>query len=156
MSEGRDTQEQGATEGVSEDRALRVSRSLSVPMSELTWRFSRSSGSGGQHANKVSTRAEVLFDVEASRSLGPRQRARILEKLGPEVRVVADDTRSQARNRAVALERLADTLATALKTTVPRIATAPSASSKRRRIETKRRRGDLKRQRSQGRHSGDD
>ena len=93
-----------------------VSRSLSIPSSELAWRFSRSSGPGGQHANTASTRAEVRFDVAGSRSLGPRQRARLLERLGPEVRVVAEDERSQARNRALALERLVSGSPSALRT----------------------------------------
>jgi ribosome-associated protein len=136
-------------------RVLRVSRSLSVPLSELEWRFSRSSGPGGQHANTASTRAEVRFDVSASPSLGPRQRARLLERLGREVRVVAEDERSQARNRALALQRLADRLAAALKTEPKRVPTSPTASSARRRIESKRKRGDLKRGRAQGR-LGDD
>jgi ribosome-associated protein len=136
-------------------RVLRVSRSLSVPLSELEWRFSRSSGPGGQHANTASTRAEVRFDVSSSPSLGPRQRARLLERLGPEVRVVAEDERSQARNRALALQRLADRLAGALKTEPKRVPTSPTVSSARRRIESKRKRGDLKRGRAQGR-LGDD
>ena len=78
-------------------RVLRVSRGLSVPLSELEWRFSRSSGPGGQHANTASTKAEVRFDVASSASLGPRQRARLIERLGREVRVVAEDERSQAQ-----------------------------------------------------------
>jgi ribosome-associated protein len=145
---------EGAEHGVRE--VLRVSRSLSVPLSELEWRFSRSSGPGGQHANKASTRAEVSFDIEASPSLGPRQRARLLERFGTEIRVAAEDERSQTRNRALALERLRDRLASALKTAPPRVATAPSASAKRRRLDSKRRHGDLKRQRAAGRQKGDD
>jgi len=148
--------EQDQNDALGDREVLRVSRSLSVPLSELEWRFSRSSGPGGQHANKASTRAEVSFDVAASPSLGPRQRARLLERFGPEVRVAAEDERSQVRNRALALERLSERLAAALKTTTPRVATAPSKSSKRRRIESKRRRGDLKRQRSSGRQPGED
>ncbi len=136
--------------------ALRVSRSLSIPLSELSWRFSRSSGPGGQHANTASTRAEVRFDIAGSRSLGPRQRARLMERLGPEVRVVAEDERSQARNRALALERLKERLASALRIETPRVATAPTASSARRRLESKRRRGEVKRQRTQVRHRDDD
>jgi ribosome-associated protein len=136
-------------------KVLRVSRGLSVPLSELEWRFSRSSGPGGQHANTASTRAEVRFDVASSPSVGPRQRARLLERFGPEVRVVAEDERSQARNRALALQRLADRLAAALKTEPKRVPTAPTRSSARRRVDTKRKRGDLKRGRAQGR-LGDD
>src|SRR5687767_605849 len=86
--------------------ALRVTRSCAIDVDELEWRFTTSGGPGGQHANRAQTRAEVRFDVARSPSLGPRQRARLLEKLGPEVRVAADDERSQARNRALALERL--------------------------------------------------
>jgi ribosome-associated protein len=136
--------------------SLRVSRSLSIPSSELAWRFSRSSGPGGQHANTASTRAEVRFDIAGSRSLGPRQKARLLERLGPEVRVVAEDERSQARNRALALERLSERLASALRIEPTRLATAPSTSSSRRRLESKRRRGDIKRQRTEGRQRDDD
>ena len=78
-----------------------VTRSLTIPAAELEWRFSRSGGPGGQHANKTSSRAEVRFDIAASTSLGPRQRTRLLDRFGPEIRVVADDERSQARNRAL-------------------------------------------------------
>ncbi len=91
-----------------------------------------------------------------SRVLGPRQRARLLERLGPEVRVVAEDERSQARNRALALERLGDRLASALRVEPPRVATAPTKSSSRRRVESKRRRGDIKRQRNTKRLRDDD
>ncbi len=141
----------------SEERGvLRVSRSLSIPANELAWRFSRSSGPGGQHANTASTRAEVRFDIAGSRVLGPRQRARLLERLGPEVRVVAEDERSQARNRALALERLSDRLASALRVEPPRVATAPTVSSSRRRVESKRRRGDVKRRRNKKRLTEDD
>src|ERR1700736_2097365 len=94
---------------------LRVSRGLAIPVDELSWRFSSSGGPGGQHANTSNTRVELLFDVAGSPSLGPRQRARLLEKLGPVVRVVASDERSQARNRELALERLAERLAGALR-----------------------------------------
>ncbi len=123
---------------------LRVSGSLSIPLSELSWRFSRSGGPGGQHANTSDTRAEVRFDVVASPSLGPRQRARLLERLGPEVRVVAADERSQARNRALALERLADRLADGLRIEAPRRATRPTKASVRRRLDAKRRQGGRK------------
>ena len=118
---------------------LRVSGSLRIPESELVWRFSRSGGPGGQHANTSDTRAEVRFDVAGSPSLGPRQRARLLERFGPEVRVVAADERSQARNRALARERLAARLADALRVATPRTATRPSRAAVRRRLEAKRR-----------------
>jgi ribosome-associated protein len=107
-------------------RSLRVSGSLSIPFTELAWRFSRSGGPGGQHANTSDTRVEVRFDIEGSPSLGPRQRARLLERFGPEVRVVAADERSQARNRALALERLSERLAGALRIETPRRATRPT------------------------------
>jgi ribosome-associated protein len=124
---------------------LVVSRSLTVPAAELQWRFSRSGGPGGQHANTADTRAEVRFDVAGSPSLGPRQRARLLERLGPEVRVVADDERSQARNRALARERLGARLASALRIETPRRPTRPTKASKTRRLESKRRQSERKR-----------
>jgi ribosome-associated protein len=127
---------------------LRVSPSCAIPLDELEWRFSASGGPGGQHANTSNTRAEVRFDVAGSPSLGPRQRARLLERLGPEVRVVASDERSQARNRQLALERLAGRLAEGLKVQTPRRPTKPTRASQRERVETKRRRGDIKRGRA--------
>jgi ribosome-associated protein len=128
-------------------RWLRVTGTSAIPVDELEWRFSGSGGPGGQHANTANTRVELLFDVSGSQSLGPRERALLLERLGPVVRVVVSDTRSQARNRELALERLRDRLATALRRPRPRRATAPSAAARRRRVESKRRRGELKRQR---------
>lgn len=125
-------------------RLLRVSGSLAIPVSELAWRFSRSGGPGGQHANTSDTRVEVRFDIAGSPSLGPRQRARLLDRLGPEVRVVAADERSQARNRALALERLVERLAGALRIEAPRHATRPTKASVRRRLEEKRRQADRK------------
>jgi ribosome-associated protein len=127
---------------------LRVSGSCAIPLEELEWRFSASGGPGGQHANTSNTRAEVRFDVAGSPSLGPRQRARLLERLGPEVRVVASDERSQARNRQLALERLAARLAEALRIEAPRRPTKPTKASQRERVETKRRRGEVKRGRA--------
>jgi ribosome-associated protein len=127
---------------------LRVSPSCAIPLDELEWRFSASGGPGGQHANTSNTRAEVRFDVAGSPSLGPRQRARLLERLGPEVRVVASDERSQARNRQLALERLAGRLAEGLKVQTPHRPTKPTRASQRERVETKRRRGDIKRGRA--------
>jgi ribosome-associated protein len=127
---------------------LVVSRTCRIPLSELEWRFSASGGPGGQHANTSNTRAEVRFDVANSPSLGPRQRARLLERLGPVVRVVADDERSQARNRQLALDRLAARLREGLKVERPRVATRPSAGSRTRRLESKRRTSERKRLRS--------
>jgi ribosome-associated protein len=133
---------------VPEARFLAVSRSCRIPLEELEWRFSASGGPGGQHANTSNTRAEVRFDVEHSPSLGPRQRARLLERVGPVVRVVASDERSQARNRELALQRLAARLAEGLRVDPPRVATRPRPAAKRRRMEEKRRRGETKRLRS--------
>jgi ribosome-associated protein len=124
---------------------LVVSRSCRIPLEELDWRFSASGGPGGQHANTSNTRAEVRFDVANSPSLGPRQRARLLEKLGPVVRVVADDERSQLRNRQLALERLGQRLREALKVERPRVATRPSLGAKNRRLESKKRTSERKR-----------
>jgi ribosome-associated protein len=124
-----------------------VTGTCAIPLEELDWRFSGSGGPGGQHANTSNTRVEVRFDVAGSPSLSPSQRARLLERIGPVVRVVAADTRSQARNRELALARLRERLADALRTLRARRATAPSAAGRRRRLEAKRRRGDLKRQR---------
>jgi ribosome-associated protein len=129
---------------------LRVTRSLVVPLSELEWRFSTSGGPGGQHVNTSNTKAEVRFDVAGSPSLGPRQRERLLARLGPTVRVVASDERSQSRNRALALERLRDRLAEGLRVETPRRPTKPTRSSKVRRVEAKRQRGDIKRLRRSG------
>jgi ribosome-associated protein len=127
---------------------LRVTRSCHIPLDELEWRFSGSGGPGGQHANTANTRAEVRFDVAASPSLGPRQRARVLERLGPLVRVVAADERSQARNRELALQRLAARLAEALHVERRRVATKPSLGARRARLEGKRRRSEVKRRRA--------
>ena len=96
-------------------------------------------GPGGQHANTSDTRVEVRFDVAGSPSLGPRQRARLLERLGPEVRAIAGDERSQARNRELARRRLAERLAEGLRVDAPRRATRPTKGSVQRRLETKRR-----------------
>jgi ribosome-associated protein len=126
---------------------LRVSRSLAVPLAELQWRTTTPGGPGGQHANRTQSRVEVRFDVESSRVLGPRQRAALLERLGPVVTATASDERSQARNRELALERLAERLSSALRVQRPRRPTAPSASARARRVEEKRRRGAVKRER---------
>jgi len=115
-----------------------------IPLAELTWRFSRSSGPGGQHANTADTRAEVRFDIAGSPSLGPRQRARLLERLGEEVRVVASDERSQARNRDLALQRLAERLSNGLRVEAPRRPTKPTKASVRRRLDAKRRQATRK------------
>ncbi|MDQ3569462.1 MAG: aminoacyl-tRNA hydrolase [Actinomycetota bacterium] len=124
---------------------LRITRSASIPLTELEWRFSGAGGPGGQHANTANTRVEVRLDVAHSPSLSPRQRARLLERVGPVVRVVASDERSQARNRQLALDRLRTRLAEALQVRRPRRATSPTTGSQERRLEAKRRRGQTKR-----------
>jgi ribosome-associated protein len=126
---------------------LTVTRTCRIPISELTWRFDASGGPGGQHANTSNTRAEVSFDVADSRSLGPRQRARLLEKVGPVVRVTAADTRSQTRNRELALDRLRSRLADALRVPPARRATKPSKSAEERRLSAKHRQSERKRAR---------
>lgn len=135
----------------SADRAagnvLRVSRSLAIPLAELQWRATTPGGPGGQHANRTQSRVEVRFDVEASRALGPRQRAVLLDRLGPVVTATASDERSQARNRALAMERLAGRLSSALRVRPARRPTAPSAAARARRVDDKRRRGAVKQNR---------
>jgi ribosome-associated protein len=132
---------------VSEDGLLRVTRTCAIALDELDWRFTPSGGPGGQHANRSNTRVEVTFDVASSPSLGPIQRSRLIERLGPVVRVVADDERSQLRNRELALERLRSRLAAGLHVPRHRRPTAPSAAAKQRRLDDKRRRAELKRSR---------
>jgi ribosome-associated protein len=124
---------------------LRVTRSCVVPLSELEWRFSPSGGPGGQHANRSNTRAEVRFDIATSPSLSEVHRDRLLERIGPVVRVVADDERSQLRNRDLALERLRVRLSEALRVQRTRRPTAPTRASTQRRLESKKRRSDVKR-----------
>jgi ribosome-associated protein len=126
---------------------LRVSRTCRIPLDELEWRLTSSGGPGGQHANTANTRAEVRFDIASSPSLGPRQRARLLERLGPSIRVVASDERSQLRNRELALDRLRSRLAEALRVERERRPTAPTTSARRRRVDSKRKRGEVKRMR---------
>ena len=108
-------------------------------------RVSRSSGPGGQHASTSETRVEAVFDVEASTTLSDTQKRRVLARVGPVVRAVAQDERSQLRNRELALERLAERLREALRVRRPRVATRPSAAARERRIEEKKRRGRTKR-----------
>ena len=134
-------------EPVGSPAVLRVTPTCVIRMDELDWRFSASGGPGGQHVNTANTRAEVRFDVAGSPSLGPRQRARLLERLGPEVRVVASDERSQLRNRELALERLRSRLALALHVDAPRRATKPTKAAKEKRLEGKRHRSQTKRRR---------
>jgi ribosome-associated protein len=126
---------------------MQVARGVRIPLSEVELRTSRSSGPGGQHANVTASRVEASFDVSTSQALDESQRRRIMARRGPVVRAVAQDTRSQSRNRVLALERLRSRLASALAVQRPRRPTRPSAAARRRRIESKRRRGELKRQR---------
>jgi ribosome-associated protein len=130
-----------------EPESIRVSRSVSIPLTEIELRVSRSSGPGGQHANTAETRVEAVFDVEASGTLSALQKRRVTERLGPVVRAVAQDERSQARNRTLALERLAAKLADALRVRRRRVPTRPTAGSEERRLAAKRRRADVKRTR---------
>ena len=113
--------------------------------SEIAFRFSRSSGPGGQHANKTSTRAEAIFDVEQSLGLTGAERGRVLDKLGPVVRAVAQDERSQLRNRELATQRILDQLREATKIRRKRTATKPTRAAKERRLDDKKRRGETKR-----------
>ena len=113
--------------------------------SEIAFRFSRSSGPGGQHANKTSTRAEAIFDVEQSLGLTDAERRRVFDKLGPVVRAVAQDERSQLRNRELATQRILDQLREATKIRRTRTATKPTRAAKERRLDDKKRRGETKR-----------
>ena len=127
--------------------SIRVTRSVVIPLAEIELRFSRSSGPGGQHAQKSETRVEAVFDVEASESLTHAQKRRVIERAGTVLRAIAQDERSQARNRELALERLAAHLREALRVRRRRVATEPTTAAKERRLEDKRRRSQLKRQR---------
>jgi len=139
---------------VDADGRLRITRSCAISSDELEWRFTASGGPGGQHANTSNTKVEVRFDVESSPSLGPRQRARLIERLGPVVRVTASERRSQHQNRELALERLQARLAAALHVDPKRVSTKPSRAAKKRRVDEKKRHGDTKRNRR--RPSGED
>jgi ribosome-associated protein len=128
-----------------ERESIQVTRSVSLPRSEIDYRFSRSSGPGGQHAQKSDTRVEASFDVEASSALSEAQKRRVLGKAGPVLRAIAQDERSQWRNRELATERLVESLRQALRVPRRRRPTKPTKASKERRLEQKRRRGDVKR-----------
>jgi ribosome-associated protein len=123
---------------------LRVTRHLTIPLDEIEVRTSTSGGPGGQHANRSQTAVEVRFDVAASAALGPGQRERLLERLGPVVRARASDERSQGRNRDLAMARLAQRLAEALVVVPPRRATRPGRAAVERRLESKHRHADRK------------
>jgi ribosome-associated protein len=126
------------------DDPMPLGRGAAIPLGEVTVRASRSGGPGGQHANVTASRIEASFDVFASRALRPDQQRRIAAKLGPRVTAVAQDARSQARNRELALSRLQSRLTQALHVPRARRATAPTAASRRRRLEAKRRQAQRK------------
>jgi ribosome-associated protein len=128
-----------------ERESIRVTRSVLLPISEIELRVSRSSGPGGQHAQKSSTRVEAVLDVEASSALTDTQKRRVVGRVGPVLRAVAQDERSQARNRELAIERLAEKLRAALFVPRRRRPTKPTAASRERRLAAKKRRGETKR-----------
>lgn len=137
------------------DARIRISSTATLDPAELQWRVSRSGGPGGQHANTSDTRVEVILDVRHSLSLSLRQRALVISRLGPVVRAVSADSRSQSRNREVALERLTARLAQALRVDPPRRDTKPTRGAREQRLTTKRQRSDTKRNRAQPRHDED-
>ena len=136
MSDAEDTESRPPA---SSQRVLRVGGALAIPLAEIELRTSRSSGPGGQHANVTASRVEAVFDVLASSSLDESQRERVLAKAGERVVAVAQDERSQSRNRELALARLAERLERALAVPRARRATRPSAASRERRLADKRR-----------------
>ena len=125
--------------------SIRVTRSVVLPLGEVELRFSRSSGPGGQHAQKSETRVEAVFDVESSEALTEAQKRRVIGRTGPVLRAIAQDERSQARNRELALERLVEQLRRALRVERKRVPTKPTAAARKRRLEGKRRRAKTKR-----------
>ena len=135
---------------MAEDGALRVTASVVIPVNELSWSFGPSGGPGGQHANRAHTRAEVRFDAQSSPSLSQYQRQRIIDRLGAVVTVSADDERSQLRNRRLALDRLRQKLAGALRVETPRRPTRPGRGAVERRLEAKRQQATRKKNRRGG------
>jgi ribosome-associated protein len=126
---------------------LQITPELAIPLDEIELRASRSSGPGGQHANVTASRIEAVFDVEASGALSEEQRALLLRKLGPRVTAIAQDARSQARNRELALERLKERLAVGLRRRKRRRPTKPPRAARERRLQEKRRTSERKRER---------
>ena len=126
------------------DRGIRIAEDTEIPLEEIQFRASRSSGPGGQHANVTASRIEAVFEIEESEALTGEQRARLLRKLGPRVTAVAQDARSQARNRELALERLREKLVEGLRRPKLRRPTKPSRAARERRLEQKRRRSQRK------------
>ena len=133
--------------------SLKITASLTIPDEELQWSFGPSGGPGGQHANTANTRAELVFEIEQSRSLTDTQREILTAEFGPRVRIAADESRSQRRNRDVALSRLAERLQHALKPKRKRRPTKPSRGSKERRLKAKRHQSERKADRN---YRGDD
>jgi ribosome-associated protein len=129
---------------VVDGESIRVTRSVLLPLSEIEFRVSRSSGPGGQHAQKSETRVEAVFDVEASTALTDTQKRRVVSRAGDVLRAVAQDERSQLRNRELATDRLVEKLRQALAVPRKRVATKPSAAARERRLEKKRRRSRTK------------
>jgi ribosome-associated protein len=129
------------------DEGITVDEGTVIPLEEIELRASRSSGPGGQHANVTASRIEAVFDVEASEALDEEQRDLLRRRLGDRVTAVAQDARSQARNRELALERLREKLAEGLRRPKPRRPTKPSRAARERRLEDKRRRSTRKAQR---------
>ena len=126
---------------------LRVGRGVAIPLAEIELRASRSSGPGGQHANVTASRIEAVFDVAASAALSDEQKRRVMARVGPRLTAVAQDSRSQSRNRELALERLRGRLSAALAVPRSRRATKPSRGAREERLRAKRRRSDTKRTR---------
>ncbi len=124
--------------------SIRVTRSVVLPLAEIELQVSRSSGPGGQHAQKSETRVVAVFDVEASNALSDAQKRRVVARAGPVLRAVAQDERSQTRNRELAVERLVGSLREALRVERKRVPTKPSAAARQRRLDQKRRRGEVK------------
>ena len=125
--------------------SIQVTPRLAIPLAEIELRFSRSSGPGGQHAQKTETRVEAVFDVDASATLSAAQKRRLAARAGPVVRAVAQDERSQWRNRELALERLAQAMREGLRVERRRRPTEPTPEARERRLEEKRRRARVKR-----------
>jgi ribosome-associated protein len=125
--------------------SIRVTRSVTLPRSEVELRFSRSSGPGGQHAQMSESRVEAVFDVVGSTALTEQQKKRVISRVGPVLRAIAQDERSQWRNRQLATDRLVEQLRAALRVERRRVATRPSAASKERRLRDKKRRAEIKR-----------
>jgi len=134
---------------------LRIDERLSIPLAEIELRTSRSSGPGGQHANVTASRVEAVFDVEASAALDEARRARLRERAGAVITAIAQDARGQARNRELALERLAEKIAAGLRVPRRRRPTRPSRAARQRRLEQKRRAGERKRGRRPPGYEGD-